>query len=413
MRHPENHSNGPMSVALVTLFACACAMSVANVYYAQPLLDALAHDFDLAEAAVGGVIAAAQIGSGMALVFLVPLGDRLPRRRLMLAQLAALVASLAGVSAAHTAVQLLIGMLFVGLLGTAMTQGLIAYAATAASAAERGRVVGAAQGGVVMGLLLARVLAGGIADLASWRMVYATSAAMMIVLAFILGRYLPMQTMPPRSLPYPQLVLSMFTLLARDRVLRVRGVIAMLMFAALGVFWSGMVLLLSAPPHGLSHTAIGAFGLVGAAGALGAVRAGSWADRGHAQAVSFLSLLLLTASWVPLYSAPGSLWALVLGVVALDLAGQAIHVTNQSMILRSGSDAHSRLIGGYMLFYAAGSGAGAMASTWTYAHGGWSAVCALGATLSGVAGLFWTATKRPAHADAHPVLPACDRVGRA
>lgn len=412
-RRPESDSIGAMSPPLVTLFACACALSVANVYYAQPLLDALAHDFDLTEAAVGSVITAAQIGSGMALVFLVPLGDRLPRRGLMLAQLAALVAALAGVSAAQTAVQLLIGMLCVGLLGTAMTQGLIAYAATAASAAERGRVVGAAQGGVVMGLLLARVLAGGIADLASWRMVYATSAALMIVLAFILGRYLPMQTMPPRSLPYPQLVLSMFTLLARDRVLRVRGVIAMLMFAAFGVFWSGMVLLLSAPPHALSHTAIGAFGLVGAAGALGAVRAGSWADRGHAQAVSLLALLLLTASWVPLYFAPVSLWALVLGVLVLDLAGQAIHVTNQSMILRSGSDAHSRLIGGYMLFYAVGSGAGAMASTWTFAHGGWSAVCALGATLSGMAWLFWAVTKRPAHADASPRLPACDRVGRA
>ncbi|MDQ2188115.1 MFS transporter [Alcaligenaceae bacterium A4P071] len=388
-------------------------MSVANVYYAQPLLDALAHDFNLAQAAVGGVITAAQIGSAVALIFLVPLGDRLPRRPLMLAQLAALVVALAGVSAAQSIVQLLIGMLLVGLLGTAMTQGLIAYAATAALASERGRVVGAAQGGVVMGLLLARVLAGGIADLASWRMVYATSAALMILLAVALWRCLRLQAPPAHGLRYPQLVVSMFTLLARDRVLQVRGVIAMLMFAAFSAFWSGMVLLLSAPPYGLSHTVIGAFGLVGAVGALGAVRAGSWADRGHAQTVSVAALLLLAASWLPLYFAAASLWALVIGVLVLDLAGQAIHVTNQSLILRSGSEAHSRLIGGYMLFYALGSGVGAMASTWAYAHGGWPAVCALGAGLSAVAGLFWALTKPLTQVDATATLTACNGVGRA
>ena len=313
-------------------------MSVANVYYAQPLLDALAHDFNLAQAAVGGVITAAQIGSAVALIFLVPLGDRLPRRPLMLAQLAALVVALAGVSAAQSIVQLLIGMLLVGLLGTAMTQGLIAYAATAASASERGRVVGAAQGGVVMGLLLARVLAGGIADLASWRMVYATSAALMILLAVALWRCLPLQAPPAHGLRYPQLVVSMFSVVA---------------------------------------------------------------------------LLLLAASWLPLYFAAASLWALVIGVLVLDLAGQAIHVTNQSLILRSGSEAHSRLIGGYMLFYALGSGVGAMASTWAYAHGGWPAVCALGAGLSAVAGLFWALTKPLTQVDATATLTACNGVGRA
>lgn len=381
-----------MPHALMGLFACACGLSVANVYYAQPLLDALAHDFDLPKAAVGGVITAAQIGSGVALIFLVPLGDRLPRRLLMLVQLAGLVVALAGVSLATTTLQLLIGMLLVGLLGTAMTQGLIAYAATAASALERGRVVGAAQSGVVMGLLLARVLSGGIADVASWRAVYATAAALMIAMALMLWRHLPAQPPPARSIPYAQLVVSMFALLAHDRVLQVRGVIALLMFAAFGAFWSGMVLLLSAPPHGLSHTAIGAFGLVGAVGAMGALRAGAWADRGRAQRASLLSLLLLIAAWLPLYFAPVSMTALVLGVLVLDLAGQAIHVTNQSMILRSGGDAHSRLIGGYMLFYAVGSGVGAVGSTWAFAQGGWPAVCALGTALSAAAGLFWAAT---------------------
>lgn len=382
-----------MSPALTGLFACACGVSVANVYYAQPLLDALAVEFSIAPAAVGGVITATQLGSGLALLLLVPLGDLLPRRKLMLWQLLSLVLALLGVACAQSMLALMTGMLAVGLLGTAMTQGLLAYAATAAMPAERGRVVGAAQGGVVVGLLLARVLAGGIADLSSWRGVYVASATAMLGLAIVLWRALPDQSLPEHKLSYATLIASMFTLMRHDRVLVVRGTIALLMFTAFSVFWSALVLVLSAPPYGFSHTLIGAFGLVGAAGALGAARAGYWADRGLGQWTSGLALALLLLSWVPIAFTTHSIWALVIGIVALDLGGQAIHVTNQSMILHTNAAVHSRLIGCYMVFYAVGSGVGAIASTAIYAQYGWDGVCALGAAVSAIALLFWALTR--------------------
>jgi predicted MFS family arabinose efflux permease len=372
----------PMPRSLVALFACASGLSVANVYYAQPLLDALAADFAISHAAVGGVITATQVGCALALLLLVPLGDRMDRRRLMLVQLAALVAALVGVGLATSSTTLLLGMLAVGLLGTAMTQGLIAYAATAAAPSERGRVVSAAQGGVVIGLLLARVQAGVIADLAGWRGVYFFSAVVMLALGARLWRMLPTQVPPSRRLSYAQLILSMFTLLRHERVLQIRGVIALLMFTAFSVFWSVLVLPLSAPPYALSHTLIGAFGLMGVVGALGAVRAGHWADRGLGQWTSGLALLLLLVSWLPL------------SFITLDLGGQTIHVTNQSMIFSSQPQAHSRLVGCYMLFYSIGSGLGAIASTAAYAALGWPGVCLLGAGVSWLALVFWAATLR-------------------
>ena len=158
-----------MPRSMVWLFATASGLSVANVYYAQPLLDALANDFGINHAAVGGVVTATQIGCALALLLVVPLGDKVDRRRLMAVQLIALVVALVSVSMAQSSSALLIGMLATGMLGTAMTQGLIAYAASAASPHEQGRVVGAAQGGVFTGLLLARVFAGGISDIAGWR----------------------------------------------------------------------------------------------------------------------------------------------------------------------------------------------------------------------------------------------------
>jgi len=271
---------------------------------------------------------------------------------------------------------------------------LIAYAATAAAPGERGRVVGATQSGVVIGLLSARVLAGVVADLASWRGVYLFSALLMLVLGLMLLRALPAQAAPVRRLSYGQLMLSMFTLLRQERVLQIRGVIALLMFAAFSIFWSALVLPLSAPPYSLSHTAIGAFGLVGVVGALGAARAGHWADQGFGQKTSALALMLLLVSWLPLSMLSHSLWWLIVGIIALDLGGQAIHVTNQSMLFSTQGQAHSRLVGCYMLFYSVGSGLGAIASTAVYAASGWQGVCLLGAGMSGLALACWALTLR-------------------
>ncbi len=383
-----------VSTSLAWLFAIASGLSVANVYYAQPLLDALARDFGISHAAVGGVITATQLGCALALLFLVPLGDRVDRRRLMAMQMLALTFALVAVGMAQSTLALLAGMLAVGLLGTAMTQGLIAYAASAAAPHEQGQVVGTAQGGVFIGLLLARVFAGGVSDLAGWRGVYFCAALLMLGIAIPLWRRLPILPPASRTLSYPRLLASMLTLLRQEKVLQVRGMLALLMFAAFNIFWSALVLPLSAPPYNFSHTLIGAFGLAGVVGALAAARAGQWADRGYARRTSGLALLVLLLAWWPLSLMDVSLWALVMGIVLLDLGGQALHVTNQSLIFRTRPDAHSRLVGLYMMFYAVGSGLGAISTTVTYARFGWQGVCLLGASVSLLALVFWWVTQR-------------------
>lgn len=382
-----------MPRGVILLFAIASGASVANVYYAQPLLDILASDFNVSHAAIGGVVTATQIGCALALIFLVPLGDLVNRRKLMAIQLLALISALLVVAFAHSTIVLLAGMLAVGLLGTAMTQGLIAYAASAALSHEQGHVVGTAQSGVFIGLLLARVFSGGISDVAGWRGVYFCAAIIMLIIALPLWKHLPHLKVQPVTMHYPQLLASMLKLLRQEKVLQVRGVLALLMFAAFNIFWSALVLPLSAPPYSFSHTLIGSFGLVGVIGALAAARAGYWADRGYAQRTSLAALLILLIAWAPLSLMSYSLWALIIGIVLLDLGGQALHVTNQSMIFRTRPKAHSRLVGLYMLFYAVGSGLGAISTTATYAYAGWFGVCALGAGVSLLALLFWRMTR--------------------
>lgn len=381
-----------ISTKLTWLFATACGLSVANVYYAQPLLDSLALEFAISHAAIGGIITITQIGSALALLFLVPLGDIINRRSLMLAQLIGLMVALMIVGLAQSSIMLLIGMLSVGLLGTAMTQGLIAYAASASEGNNQGKTVGAAQSGVFIGLLLARVFAGGVSDIAGWRSVYLGSAILMLIVSILLFRLLPNIATRTNNLSYSRLVLSMFTLLRKNKTLQVRGILAMLMFAAFNVFWSALVLPLSAPPYAFSHTQIGAFGLIGALGALAATKAGIWADHGYTQKVSLFSLIFMLLAWIPLSLLEQSLFALFIGIILLDMGGQALHVTSQIMIFRGDTGSHSRLVGIYMLFYAIGSGIGAITTTITYTYADWIGVCFLGFLITMIALIFWRLT---------------------
>lgn len=381
----------PLKSSVVLLFAIACGLAVGNVYYAQPLLDAMAEAFAMSPATIGIVITLTQIGYGIGLVLLVPLGDLLNRRRLIVTQTLLSAAALLMIALAPNSVWLLIGMTLTGLLAV-VTQVLVAYAATLAIPAQRGRVVGVVTSGIVVGILLARTVAGAMADLAGWRAIYLLSAGLTLLMALLLLRVLPKNEAAQPASRYGALIASVFSLFRQEPVLRQRAILALLTFASAMVLWTPMVLPLAAPPLSLSHSEIGLFGLAGAAGALAAARAGHLADRGLGQWVSGLSLLLMLASWLPIALTQSSLWALLLGVITLDLGLQAVHVTSQSMIYSVRPEAQSRLTAGYMLFYSIGSALGSITSTAMYAWAGWTGVCLLGAAINAVALGYWWLT---------------------
>lgn len=392
-RSREGGSAFVLTRGVVLLFAVACGASVANVYFSQPLLVTMGHNLAMSPALVGSVVTLTHVGYGLGLFFLVPLGDMADRRRLIVTQLVFLVVALVVVSTAHTAAILLAGMAATGLLAV-VTQTSVAFAASLAPPAERGRVVGLVTSGVVIGILLARTASGLMADLAGWRSVYLASASLTALLALILYRVLPRPSdAPTTTLRYGQLLRSTITLFARERLLRLRALFGLLIFAAFSTLWSSVALPLSEAPYSLSHSAIGTLGLIGVVGALAATAAGRLNDRGLSRRTTGIALALLAVSWVPLAFTRGSLWALVVGVILLDLAVQAVHVTNQTLIYALRPDAGSRLIGGYMVFYSIGSATGAIAAASLYTVAGWGAVCALGATFSCLGLALWALTR--------------------
>jgi predicted MFS family arabinose efflux permease len=393
-----------MAAGLRVLLTAACGVSVANVYYAQPLLDRIGTDLNVRADRLGLVTAVTQLGYLLGLVLIVPLGDLVSRRLLIVAQALVAAAALAVVGLSGGTAVFFAASSVVG-LACVVVQVIVAYAATLSAPGQRGTVVGTVTSGVVIGILLARTASGFAADLLGWRAVYLMSAGLMLMLAIALGRLLPRDNSPRARVSYPALISSVLTLTARDRTFRVRSVLGLLMFGCFGAVWGSMALPLSAAPWHLSAGKIGLFGIAGAAGALSAGHAGRLADRGHAQLVSGISLVLLALSWAGTQAAPHCLPLLAIGVVLLDFAGQALHVTSQHLIVGTDPAASSRIIGGYMAYYSIGTGGGAIAATSLYGVAGWGAVSALGAGLSTLALLVWAADRLRQRGQGPPQQP--------
>lgn len=406
-RGPDGDAAGQetrLSRPLVFIMAFAAALAVANIYYAQPLLAALAEAYRIRKDALGLVITLSQIGYGAGLLLLVPLGDLLDRRKLLTAQMLATAVVLLAIGTAPTAGVLMTGMVVAGMLSVT-PQILVAYAASLAPPDERGRVVGVVTSGIVLGILLARTIAGVLADMAGWRSVYLTSAVAVGLTAILLSRMLPRLEPAKPGLRYWRLVGSVFRLWAREPLLRSRGAIGFFIFAAITTLWTPLALPLSAPPHSLSYTGIGLFGLAGAAGAVAAARAGGWSDRGHAESATFLTLLTMVVAWALIALLPWSLAAVIIGVVAIDFGLQATHVLNQTMIFQIRPEARSRLAAAYMMFYSVGCATGAAVGTLAYVRAGWAGVCAVGAAFNLCAIMIWVFTRARAPVDGKAPCP--------
>ncbi|MHA6618683.1 MFS transporter [Pseudonocardia sp. DLS-67] len=370
------------------LLAVLCGVSVANVYYAQPLLERVGADMSISTGQLGWVVAAGQAGYLVGLAALVPLGDWLNRRSLIPAHLLLIAVGATVVATSTTPSALYAGVALAGAFSV-VVQIAVAYTAALSPPEERGRNLGIVTSGVVVGIITARTVAGFVGGLAGWRAVYACAAAVAVAMAVLTWMALPDDRPRPAPRSYGRAVASMLVLGAADRVFRTRALIAFFLFASFGVLWSGLALPLSAAPWRLSPERIGLFGFAGLAGTLGAARAGRWADRGRAGAVTVASLAVLIASWWFIGQAGHALWLVALGAVLLDFAVQAVHVTNQNLIVARDPDSSSRIIGAYMICYSLGSALGAVTTSTLYARAGWPAASISGACYAAAALTIW------------------------
>ena len=380
-----------ISSRMTLLLAAAAGIIVANLYYAQPLVGPIGAALGMPPGATGLVVTLTQIGYCLGLLFIVPLGDLLENRRLIVSGLVATGAALTLAANADTAWQFLLAALAIG-LGAVVAQVLVPFAAHLAPEATRGQTVGKVVSGLLLGIMVARPVASVLDGFGGWQAVFGIAAALVLLLAVVLHFTLP-QRRPAATQRYGALIASLWPVLANTPVLRRRALYHAGLFGAFSLFWTVAPQALSGPDFGLSQNGIALFALVGMAGAVASPIAGRLADAGHTLGATAIALAVGALSFLlPLFaphSKPLALGLLAVAAIVLDAAVAANLVLGQRALFALGAEIRSRLNGLYFALFFAGGALGSALGGWVYAQYGWHAALVTGMLLPALALPAW------------------------
>ncbi|MFB9877824.1 MFS transporter [Planobispora siamensis] len=417
---------------MILLLAVTCGVAVGNVYFPQAVNPSVASGLSVTPDAAALVVTAAQFGYAAGIFLLVPLGDRLPHRRLIVTLLALTGLGLLAAGAVPALAPLIGVSALVGVT-TVVAQIIGPMAMGLVADDRRGEVSGILLSGSIGGMLLSRTVGGAAGQWLGWRAPYLLAAALTLLAAALLARALPATTRPVRQRPpsaavrrrhpappqtaparerhaappqtappsrerhpappvrerYPALLAGALRLLRAEPDLRRSCFYQAMLFAGFSALWTSVALLLTGPAYGLGTSAVGALALVNAATMLCTPLAGRQVDRRGPDAVNLVCMLGAVAAALVLL--PGGLGgaagltALVLGSLLLDVAMQSGMVANQVRIYALRPEIRSRLNTAYMTCAYVGGAMGSWLGARAYAHAGWRSVCALVAALAALA----------------------------
>ena len=374
----------------VGLLAAIAAISVANLYYAQPLAALMAAAFRVGVGAIGFALMLSQLGYALGMLLLVPLGDGRERRGMMIATALASATTLLAVSLAPSFRVLAAASFVLGFV-TCLPQMAVPFAVGLVPPAARGKAIGLVMGGLLGGILLSRMVSGTLAGWIGWRATFLGAGAVMAGLALVIRLALPVQR-PPVRLPWLRILASLGHLIRSQPLLRRHALVGACGFAGFSVFWSTLAFHLARLGYG-SRTA-GLFGALGVAGVAVAPIVGRLAGRIPATRINLVGLIGIIAGFGVFALAGPSLFLLGVGVVLLDAGVQASHLANQTIIFGLAPELRNRVNAVYMVTYFIGGALGTIAAAVIFEHAGWPGVCLLGA-LAAAAGIVPIWSNRP------------------
>ncbi|MDQ7092364.1 MFS transporter [Desulfosporosinus sp. PR] len=378
-----------LSPSLLLILAISCGLSVANLYYNQPLLADMAQSFHVSASQIGNISMLTQLGYALGLFLFVPLGDIREKKTLIILLLGLVTLSLLFVGISKNLTLLGVASFAVGLT-TVVPQIIVPLAAQLAEPQQQGRIVGIVMSGLFFGILLARTISGIIGSLLGWQAMYFIAAGLMFILALMLGKALP-KTGSTSNLSYSQSLYSLWGYITKLPLLREASLMGGLLFGSFSVFWTTLAFFIKQPPYYYGTEIAGLFGLIGVAGASFAPIAGRLADKKGPRIVVGIAAGVTLLAYLVLWLLGHHLWGLILGVILLDLGVQGAQISNQARVYALVPEAKSRLNTIYMVTYFIGGSLGSFLGLRAWSLWQWKGVCLVGGLMILVSIIIWTA----------------------
>ncbi|WP_458454894.1 MFS transporter [Methanobrevibacter sp.] len=391
----NNEKAVQMTTFLAGLFAICSGLAIGNLYWAQPLLVQITNGFGLSPASGGLLVTATQIGYAIGILLILPLGDFVRRKRLIIIVMALSIIALLSCALSPSFIILSLSLFSMGIV-TISGQIILPLAGDLSKDAERGHIVGIVSSGITAGILFSRFASGIIAGLWGWRSVYLIAAVLNFIMALVMIYVLPEIPRKNKLESYKGLIFSVFTTFKRHktlmRILLHSGLIFGLVF---NIFWTSLTFLLSADPFNYNTFQIGLVSLAGLVAAVAGLGIGKLQDKGLSIPALgiFIMLSLVTMTGGFLFS--NSILAIVIIAAVFSIAVQGISVLAQARLFALSDDERSRLntvfVVNNFLFGAVGS---ALAS-FLWSQGGWSYVIIGAILISLIALIVWISSRNP------------------
>lgn len=384
----NKQQNPLLTRGLILLLAITCGVVVANMYYVQPIGTEVAETFGVTTSSIGLVTMLTQLGYALGLLLLVPLGDVVDRRKLIVRMSALSALSLLAAFFAPEFHLFALASFLIGLLSI-VPQVIIPYGAVLAGPSKRGVVMGQLLSGLLIGILLSRTFSGIIASVISWRYVYLIAVGLIIVLTFFLQKNMPKNTLPKQAnFSYIDSLKSIPKLIQQQKTLREAATNGFLMFGTFSIFWSTLIFYISSPVYNWGTFEAGILAIFGLSGALAAPLVGRLADNYSERKIILMGLVMQTISFVLLMIGGGHLVVLILAIILLDVGNQFGQVTNQTRVQNLGEKASNRNNTVFMFMYFIGGALGSLVGSTMWQQHGWLGVVLAGLSFQLVAYIF-------------------------
>jgi len=371
----------------------AAGASISMIYLCQPLLTEMARSFRISTHVLHWVPALTQLGAALGTLFILPLGDRVERRRLAVIVCGILAFAALSMACSPSFPLLLLSSLLIGST-CCVTHLLLPIATMLAPARQSATAIGTVQGGLLLGVLLGRTLGGVLGGTFGWRPVYAAGFVMMLIVGWLIHRTLP-QCFSDLRVNYWTLLGSAVKLF-RFRVMRDSAIIGAMLFGAFNAFWTTLVFFLASPPWSYGARMAGTLGLLAACSAAAAPLFGRWIDRSSPRLVLGWTLFILLISFGVIALSGHHFAGLIVGIILLDVSVQSAQVANVSRVYASFPNARGRAAMAYMVCFSLGGSLGSTLGGWAWNYAGWGGVCIVGASMSAIALLVHRLTPRAA-----------------